>query len=437
MHKNNTKIPNNQNIIAEFNGGSITNFAGIIPFFNFMDKLGVFKEFNKIDLGLYHNYKYDNAQILTTTILGLLCGADRISKLESFSKDPLVRQLVGIDDKICDSTFINRMSRFTMGTTSELMDINGNLSKQIHKKLKTRRDILDMDSTIHTVYGNQEGAKAGFNPRNKGANSYHSLLGFLNSTRECILAWLRPGNSYTSNNAAEFLKQGLSYLPKSIKELLIRCDCGFFSEAIIAEIEKNKNCEYLIKVKLKDLKSVLEQQDWQSVPEMSGVKICDFEHKPASWEKSRRFVAVRIKKVIQTEEMLFPLQTYQYFCYCTNIEDNPLQLHRLYGDRGTSENWIENLKQQMFAGRLLTDDFWANEAFFQCSVLAYNASLWMRKLSDKSSWHQEPRTFREWFVQLAGRIVRSGRRTYLKMHHAYHYKQKWRIIDNAVKHMAF
>jgi len=36
MHRNNTNIPNNQNISADFNGGSLTNFAGILSVFNFL-----------------------------------------------------------------------------------------------------------------------------------------------------------------------------------------------------------------------------------------------------------------------------------------------------------------------------------------------------------------------------------------------------------------
>ena len=114
-----------------------------------------------------------------------------------------------------------------------------------------------------------------------------------------------------------------------------------------------------------------------------------------------------------------------------------MQIHRLYGDRGTSENWIENVKNQMFAGQLLTNEFWANEALWQSSVLAYNISVWMRKLCDKKSWHEEPATFRAWFVQLAGKVVKSGRQVLLKMYKAYYYKDKWRKIDEAVSNLSF
>jgi len=311
------------------------------------------------------------------------------------------------------------------------------MSKKVHLKLKTQTDILDIDSTPKTVYGVQEGAEKGFNTQKKGKKSYHPLMGFLDSSRECILSWLRPGNTYTANNADEFLKQAFTMLHKGIKQMLVRADSGFFSDKIISVIEKKKDFNYLIKVKLKNMKSVLSGQDWYDIPCMPNTQICDFDYRPESWDKSRHFSAVRKVKAIHTEGHIFPFIEWQYFCYCTDIEDSPLQIHRLYGDRGTSENWIENVKNHMFAGQLLTNDFWTNEAMWLSSVMAYNVSVWMRKLCDEKSWHEEPSTFRSWFVQLAGKIVRSGRCLYLKMYKAYYYKERWRKIENAVDNLIF
>jgi hypothetical protein len=233
------------------------------------------------------------------------------------------------------------------------------------------------------------------------------------------------------------MKQTFAMLPKSMKSLLVRADSGFFSDKLISVIEKREGASYLIKAKLKNMASVLSGQDWQSVPLMPGFQICDFEYRPASWAKARHFSAVRILKEEEKEGELFPAKKWGYFCYCTDIYDSPLQIHRLYGDRGTSENWIENVKNQMFAGQLLTNNFWANDALWQTSILAYNISAWMRALSDEKSWREEPATFRAWFVQLAGKVVKSGRQVFLKMYKAYHYKERWRKIDEAVSAMSF
>ena len=374
-----------------------------------MEKLSLVKSMNSLGIKLHHNAQNDTGIILSILILGILSGMNRIRKIENFTLDPLLQQLFGLSGKISDSTIIDRLKRFTMKQTSEYMKLIGQMSGKIHKKLGTSRDILDLDSSVKTVYGNQQGAEKGFNGQKKGAKSYHPLMAFLGSTKECLLSWLRPGNTYTANGADEFLGQVFGMLPEGIKSLMVRADSGFFSDKLISAIEKKRGMNYLIKVKLKNMINVLSSQDWRSVPGMPGVQFCDFDYRPASWGEARHFSAVRILKSVENHGVLFPAKHWEYFCYCTDIVDSPLQIHRLYGDRGTSENWIENVKNQMFAGQLLTNDFWANEALWLSSVMAYNISVWMRKLTDAESHRQEPATFRAWFVQLAGKVVKSGR----------------------------
>src|SRR6266536_2750915 len=42
---------------------------------------------------------------------------------------------------------------------------------------------LDVDSSVITRYGEQEGSKNGYNPTKRGRNSHHPLFAFVNDTR--------------------------------------------------------------------------------------------------------------------------------------------------------------------------------------------------------------------------------------------------------------
>jgi hypothetical protein len=389
-----------------------------------------------IALPVGDNAVYATSQILTSIVFGILSGLNRICKIESFTHDPLIQHLLDLPRQLDEDTISNRLKRFTFKTSSQFCEVISILSGKVHRKLQVTSDILDIDSSVRTVYGNQEGACKGFNSSHRGRKSYHPLLAFLGSTRECVLSWLRPGNAYTANNAAEFLKQALSSLPNHMKRITVRGDSGFFDGKVLSVIESFGH-RYLIKVNLRNLKHLLSGQNWQEIVGMPGWFMCEFEYRAPGWERSRRMVAVKKITNIIREDVLFPLVDYQYFCYVTNIEESPLFLHKFYGDRGESENWIEAIKNQLFAGALLTDEFWANEVLWQCSVLAYNINLWMRILTDKAAWRQEPNTFRLWFIQLAGRIVSSGRQTYLKLYKAYHYKSRWLNIDKAIDALQF
>jgi len=170
---------------------------------------------------------------------------------------------------------------------------------------------------------------------------------------------------------------------------------------------------------------------------MAGHEMCGFYYQAKSWEKERRFVAVRKYVGMRDAGSLFPVAEHSYFCYVTNIDESPLYLHSLYGDRGNSENWIDAVKNQLYAGTILTDNFWVNETLFLLSVLAYNISVWMRKLTSEKAWRQEPLSFRSWFIQLAAKFSNSRRRRFLKMYSAYYYKSWWEGIDNKVDSLVF
>lgn len=427
-----------ETVKTSFSGGNLTNYSGIYPLYKFMKKMKLNHLFEqRISLVEKCNQNYSLSQILYAVILGTLSGMNRLIKIENFTLDPLVRHLLAIEDKLDIDTIRYHIKKFGMKQNTELTDISGKLSAKVHKKLGTTDDILDLDSSVKTVYGKQEGARKGFNSKSKGKRSYHPQFAFLNSTKECLLAWLRPGDTHSANNADEFLKQALSMIPKGIASLLVRADRGYFDGKLINVIESYHNVRYLIKVKMRSLNDLLRKQDWDKIPGMPDWEMTEFYYQAKSWDRKRRFVAVRKFKGMLETDSFFPFRDYSYFCYVTNIEESPLYLHRLYADRGESENWIESIKNQLYAATILTKGFWANEALFLLSVLAYNISIWMRALTDKKAWRQEPLSFRLWFIQLAGKFTSSGRVRYLKMYSSYYYKSWWSEIDEKIDAITF
>lgn len=57
------------------------------------------------------------------------------------------------------------------------------------------RDNLNLDSSVMTRYGNQEGAKKGYNPKKRGRPSHHSLIAFT-GLGYIVNIWNRSGNTH-------------------------------------------------------------------------------------------------------------------------------------------------------------------------------------------------------------------------------------------------
>src|SRR5262249_14848732 len=103
---------------------------------------------------------------------------------------------------------------------------------------------LDTDTTVHTLFGNQMGARKGYNPKNRGKKSYQPILTFLAETREYVAGELRNGHRPTGKQIARHLESVFAALP-AVKTILARADSGFYCwEAVRAYLEKS--CQFII-----------------------------------------------------------------------------------------------------------------------------------------------------------------------------------------------
>lgn len=425
-HKNSTK---SNKIHPEFSDSRMTNYGGLVPFSDFLSEKLLFRNAldNQLDLGMARNCKYSDWQVFGLMILGYLSGHQRLAHFEGLSSDPVVQRLLGLDTPIDENTLGYRLKKAGYKQTVQFRRAGRQLAERVHAEHPIRltgRRWIDVDSTVKCVFGNQEGAAKGFNPRHKGQVSYHPLIAFEAATKEAIHSWWRTGKAYSGNGAAEFF---IELLQRLSGDYVIRADSGFFSNSFLSAIEAAGG-DYLVKVKLKNLQSLLRRQAWQSIPGQPGTEYCEFTYKCQGWQSPRKFVGIRSLEKTITNGELFPRRIYSYSCYATTLREAPLEIHRCYRDRGECENWIDAVKNQLGAGRTLTEEFWANAMGWQAGVLAYNLSIWLRWLTDPDSHRQAPRTFREWFIHTAGKLTYHAGYYRLVMQASYLWRDRWEII---------
>ena len=121
---------------------------------------------------------------------------------------------------------------------------------------------LDLDSSVVTRYGEQEGAKVGYNPHKPGRPSHHPIIAFMPEMRMVVNAWMRPGNTADLSNYRSFLDETFSILSNK-KVGLVRADSGFFSNGFMEYCEA-RQLNYITAVKFyKPIKhEVFHQKAW-------------------------------------------------------------------------------------------------------------------------------------------------------------------------------
>ena len=437
--KNTTKKTNDKIKIinSSFTGGNITKYSGINKVSKFLDRKNIITGLKQLfPTKRYNATKFSKVQVLLSVVLASLSGINRIRKIANFTQDPLIKVNLRLKDAINENKISEVLKKLGEKGARILQNyLLLNKSKYLENSNLTHIT-LDADSTVSTTYGNQEGAEKGFNTQKKGAKSYHPLLVFVSELKLLYHSWFRTGSAYTSNGIIDFLKEVKSSLPKTVTSIFFRADSGFFSGKLLDLLE-SFSWDYLIKVKLKNLKQLLENQTWTTVKGQKGVSICEFDYTTKSWNgKVRKFKAIRTVKeyVIRTylgKEELIPI--YEYACYVSGYESlNGYELHEIYKQRSESETWIEQIKNQVFAGKTLTDNFWANDILWQLSCFAYNLSIMMRN-KHQIVKKQEHRTFKDWFILVPGRLVKSGRKIELKIYENYYCKSNWLEFENLLE----
>lgn len=422
---------------VEFTAKNLTGNAGLVHFGRFADKLELPKILKKnisIKRGPTADYSISDAVMML--IMGVLAGAKHMSHLAIIRTDSVIRQLFKWDKFPADRTFGVLFKLFNPKHCNELLNAEDEVRKKVWTKKWFGRVTLDMDSTVIGVNGSQQGAEKGYNPKKKGQKSYHPLLCFVAENRECLHNWFRSGSAYSGNGAAHFMKECFERLPKRVWKTFVRADSGFYSGELIDVLEE-KQSEYLIKVKMKNLVDLLMQQSWRKVTGKPGIESTEFMYKAHGWSKERKFVAIRTLVDEETKGVLFPIPKYEFFCYVTNLKYSPWKIHKCYGQRSTSENWIEWCKNHLASGSIRTQDFWANSAIFQTSILAYNLMVWMMWLNTENSFREEPNTVRFWLIRVPATLLTRSRQWLLRLSEDYLFKERWCEIEESILALNF
>jgi len=422
-------------VAKSFTSENLTSYSGLTVVNDYVNHLGIFAHFDKyFSTVIMSATKILNVQIFSAIVFANICGIHRLNKISLFMKDPLVSTLLRLKKGFEDSNLKKRLEQLGERGTNDLLEMRLGLTKKWVEKCGLSRITIDCDSTEETVYGEQEGASKGYNPKNRGKKCYHPLLCFCSEMKLVLNTWFRPGNTYTANGIVEFMKQTLASLPEKIKKVFFRADSGFFCGQLFDLLEE-KGHEYLVKAKLtKLIKLALSEQKWIEINSVTAV--CEFEYQAQGWSKARKMYAVRIVKEYVEREWLGTIEripVYDYFCYCTNLKGlNAIKIHELYGQRAECENWIENTKNQLCAGKTITNDFHVNDILWQLSIIAYNILVLMRYEADFKTWRQEPKTFREWFISIPGKVVSNARKTIVKMPRQYIYAKEWERLAEKI-----
>jgi hypothetical protein len=374
---------------------------------------------------------------LALLIIGLFyVGARRLEHLQYLVGDPLVARFCGLARLPSSRTVSNWLKQFTQATLAPLVELNHDLVVETLGAWRLPRLTIDVDGTVVCTGAQVQWAFRGFNPHHRKHLSYYPLLAHVAQTGHILRLKNRPGNVHDSKQAVTFVRELIDSVRAGLGRALpleFRMDAAFFQRDILRLLAA-RSCAYAIKVgywswlPLKQLAA--ERRDWTPLaPGVTG-----FEHRLTipQWGIAVRVMIYR-KHVRHASRKNFQLDLFtpddghfEYYAVATNM---PLALSALFAfvcGRGAQEKTIAELKGEFALDVVPTNHYGANSAWQQLSVLAHNlirsfqldTGAQPKRRSRKRTYaflFRSMRTLRFLVIARAGRVVRIGGRTRMRL----------------------
>jgi len=366
----------------EYSDRNVTAWGGMTLMKDLVERSGIKEKMRTLPLPQPgSNRGYDPITVIESFWTSIWIGASRFCHSGYLRYDTVLKDIFGWKTSPSESTYSRFFRKFSWSRNDAFFP---DLQQWFFEQLTFNNMTLDLDSSVITRYGEQEGAKVGYNPHKPGRASHHPLMAFMADMRMVVNAWMRPGNTASLSNVRNFLDETFRILQNK-KVGLVRADSGFFSEDFMRYFEE-RNQNYITAVKFyAPIKSeVLHHKQWIRIAD--GIEMAEWEYRLPGWSTSRRMVAVRksIERRPKASGKLLLLDIeshrYRYSVFVTNLDLPMVQIWNIYRDRADAENRIKELKYDFGIDSFCMKDFFATEAAYRFIMVAYNFISLFRQL---------------------------------------------------------
>lgn len=454
-------------ISVQWDTKSNATAMGQLAFFaEFLEVAGLFDRWVKQCPLRYTSPNAPNVRdVLGTWLLSILDGHRRYAHVASLRGDAVAPQILGMERIVGDESLRRALAHIAPAPSLKHSEqeraaqqaqleqaeqwMNQALLESVQHALDTPW-ILDIDTTVKTLFGSQEGAEVGYNPHKPGRPSHTVHTYWVANLRLVLQAIVQGGKSGSSAHTLPGLIDLLLRLPLEQRPKLVRGDCGFGNEGVMRGLEDIEQ-EYLFKLKQSsNVKRLIERQfkraDWCDAGQ--GWQACEDTLTLIGWTRARRVIVMRraikdslvtqavkpkcgaksaVKKADRepTQLRLYlpdengPVKVWEYAVLVTNCQYGVKHMGQLYRDRADCENGFDELKHQWGWGGYSTQDIERCNLSARAVALAYNWWSWYVRLAHPKA-RLEAITSRPLLLAAVGRITESGgqRRILLSLTHA-------------------
>ena len=304
---------------------------------------------------------------------------------------------------------------------------------------------LDMDATL--VATNKVDALFSY----KGYKAYQPLNTWWFEQGFVLHTEFRDGNVPAGFQQLRVFKDALDCLPEGVKKVRLRSDTAGYQHNLLRYCAKGENGRFgviefaigcNVTKEFKEAVAQVEEPEWKPIYKTAygekyatGTEWAEVCYVPNAIGHSKKDPVYRYlakREVLDSQKELpgmdsqieFPFPTmdiedrrYKVFGMVTNMNGEGEKLiHWLHERCGKSEEAHAAMKDDLAGGKLPSEDFGENAAWWWIMILALNLNAMMKKLAMGASWiSKRMKAVRFSFINLPGRVVTRSRSLIIRL----------------------
>lgn len=214
----------------DFAAKNLTAYGGLLPVATMLEKLG-FQQLVEETLTVKRATRVTTMyQFVLAMAMAAYVGFSRLHHPRFPEREPMPTGILSVFRLPPQCTFWRFPASLHLNVARQLVDVRRRMRERVWTAANGQLAAVTLDTgtTVHTLFGNQMGARKGYNPKNKGKKSYQPILTFPAETREYIGGELRNGDRPAGAQIARHLESVRASLPPAVNTVYARADSGFY-----------------------------------------------------------------------------------------------------------------------------------------------------------------------------------------------------------------
>ncbi|MDQ2827160.1 MAG: IS1380 family transposase [Actinomycetota bacterium] len=419
--------------VVETSEDSVTGVAGIALWGELLDHLGLVGESDRRGLRLIGPGGYTGGECYRAVVETQLAGGDFLSD-RSLLADEATQRLRGSHTLASHTTLWRFCAGADLGRAAKAAAVNRAMLGRAWAMggapppgLLT----IDPDATWISTYGpNKEGSAFSY----KHEVGMSPMLGVCGETGDVLALRARGGNANAGRGLGSFIDECVSAIPAGCRDdyqLWVRVDSAGYRADVVEAAERHDAAFTVTARGYTNVRAAIEAlatdptTTWAPAVGAEEAKGSEVAETMFGFAGRDLRMIVRRQPLRPGDQLSFDdLGGWRFHAIITNIA--PLlgsaadveHHHRLRG--GAPEEAIRQLKEDFGLCHAPLENFFGNWLWWQAAALAYNVARWVRVLALPPAFRTcRGKRLRLAFFNVAARVVRSGRRLFLRLPRAY------------------